>query len=734
MDELLQDFLTETSESLANIDNDLVTFEQTPDDPNLIKSIFRMVHTIKGTCGFIGLSRLGHVAHAGENVLGAFRDGVLKPDSDNIGAVLEAIDCIKAIVAGIEKQGSEPAGDDTALIERLNSMLEGNTEIPDAPVAVHAVVEPSPVEESPVVVEQPVAAAPVIQQTVAAQADAPAAAANAASNSGQTVRVSISLLETLMTAVSELVLTRNQLVQGIRDLEIGSVKVPLQRLSQIVSELQEGVMKTRMQQIGNAWQKLPRLIRDLSHECGKKIDLQLIGQETEVDRQVLEIIKDPLTHMVRNSADHGLETPGERLAAGKPETGRITISACHQGGYIVIEVGDDGRGLNSDRIRTKIVEKGLASEAAAAQLTDPQLHRYIFDAGFSTAAKVTAVSGRGVGMDVVRTNIEKIGGSIDLTSRDGVGTTFTIRIPLTLAIASALIIETAGERFAVPQVSVLELVMISANSEHKIEKINNAPILRLRDRLLPLMYLGKTLELTDADPAETSYVLILQAGHQKFGVVVDRVLDTEEIVVKPVAPILKDLSIYSGNTILGDGSVVMILDPNGLAAGIEAAPETAESETQSRTSDGSTALTRVLLFEAAPQGPVCAIPLSKVDRIENLKMETTETAGDRAVVQYRGSLMPLVQITNDWMMPKEGTNPTLVFGSAGGPFGVVVHRILDIVESDLKVNVDTRHPSYLGTAILAEKATEIVDIDYLARNAWPDATTSPSPMLFKAAA
>ncbi len=732
MDELLQDFLTETSESLANIDNDLVTFEQTPDDPNLIKSIFRMVHTIKGTCGFIGLQRLGHVAHAGENVLGAFRDGVLKPDSDNIGAVLEAIDCIKAIVAGIEQQGSEPAGDDTALISRLNSILEGNTEIPDAPVAVNAVVEEAPVEESPVV-EQPVAA-PIVQQTTAAQADAPAANANAANNSGQTVRVSISLLETLMTAVSELVLTRNQLVQGIRDLEIGSVKVPLQRLSQIVSELQEGVMKTRMQQIGNAWQKLPRLIRDLSHECGKKIDLQLIGQDTEVDRQVLEIIKDPLTHMVRNSADHGLETPSERLAAGKPETGRITISACHQGGYIVIEVGDDGRGLNSDRIRKKIVEKGLASEAAAAQLTDSQLHRYIFDAGFSTAAKVTAVSGRGVGMDVVRTNIEKIGGSIDLTSRDGVGTMFTIRIPLTLAIASALIVETAGERFAVPQVAVLELVMVSANSEHKIEKINNAPILRLRDRLLPLMYLGKTLELTDADPGETSYVMILQAGSQKFGVVVDRVLDTEEIVVKPVAPILKDLTIYSGNTILGDGSVVMILDPNGLAAGIEAASDTTESKTQSGTSESSAELTRVLLFEAAPQGPVCAIPLSRVDRIENLRMETTETAGDRSVVQYRGSLMPLVQITNDWMMPKEGTNPTLVFGSAGGPFGVVVHRILDIVESDLKVNVNTRHPSYLGTAILAEKATEIVDIDYLAQGAWPEASSSPSPMLFKAAA
>jgi two-component system chemotaxis sensor kinase CheA len=751
MDELLQDFLTETTENLASIDNDLVSFEQRPDDPDLIRNIFRTVHTIKGTCGFIGLARLGQIAHAAENVLGLFRDGKLQAAADTIGTVLASIDRMKLIINGTAEQGAEPQGDDSDLIARLNAIFEDDAAPAAAqaasaaeakpakkakkakvakatePVAAEFVFEPVPAFAAEPAETAPVAAPAMVSaedaETVSKD-DSKATNVPAAAVAAQTVRVSIPLLESLMTAVSELVLTRNQLVQGIRDLEIGSVKVPLQRLSQIVSELQEGVMKTRMQPIGNAWQKLPRLIRDLSHELDKKVDLQLSGAETEVDRQVLEIIKDPLTHMIRNSADHGLETPAERVAAGKNEVGKIGVSACHESGHIVIVIEDDGRGLNTARIREKIVEKGLLSAAAAAQLSTQQVHRYIFDAGFSTAAQITAVSGRGVGMDVVRSNIEKIGGAIELLSTEGKGTKFVIRIPLTLAIADALIVETGGERFAIPQLAVLELVMVSPNSEHRLERINGADLLRLRDRLLPVLHLDAALDIASKSDGDRYYVLILQAGGQKFGLAVDRVLDTEEIVIKPVAPILKDLPIYAGNTILGDGRVVMILDTSGLAARISATvadKARSDDEKSIAVAQTGTTLERVLVFEAGANGPLCAVALAKVDRIENLHLDKVETGGDRAVVQYRGSLMPLETIDyTSGPLPDHGTRPALVFNTPRGPFGIIVERIVDVVEADITPRIGKQRGEFLGTAVIAGKATEIVDIDQFANRAWPE--------------
>jgi two-component system, chemotaxis family, sensor kinase CheA len=372
-----------------------------------------------------------------------------------------------------------------------------------------------------------------------------------------------------MTLVSELVLTRNQLLQLARTHENSAFTVPLQRLSHITSDLQEGVMKTRMQPIGIAWNKLPRLVRDLSHDMSKKIELTMLGAETELGRQVLELIKDPLTHMIRNSGDHGLETPAERRAAGKPEAGNIVLNAFHEGGYIILEISDDGRGLAVDRIRAKALSQGLATEAELAGMTDGQIQRFIFRAGFSTAEKVSAVSGRGVGMDVVRTNIEKIGGTIELKSITGQGTTFTVKIPLTLAIVSALIVEAGKERFAIPQLSVVELVRAQRGSattgregtgNSVIERINDTPVLRLRNRLLPLVSLTELLALGKDDREGTAaHVVVAQVGAHMMGIIVDRVFDTEEIVVKPVAPILRHVTMFSGNTILGDGSVIMIL-------------------------------------------------------------------------------------------------------------------------------------------------------------------------------
>lgn len=404
MDDLIADFLTETNESIADLDVALVKLERTPDDKDTLSLIFRLVHTIKGTCGFLGLPRLERVAHAGENVLGKVRDGVLTATPDTVTLVLAGLDRIKLIVAGLAATGSEPAGDDGELIDSLNAIAAA-----EAPKPAAAAAAPEPDEEpSPEVVAAPVPeempAPPPAPAPVQAAAEAPPGEPVA---TNQTIRVTVDVLEDLMTLVSELVLTRNQLLQLARTQENNNFTVPLQRLSHITSDLQEGVMKTRMQPIGNAWNKLPRLVRDLSREMDKKIELTMLGADTELDRQVLELIKDPLTHMVRNSGDHGLESPAERRAAGKPETGHITLNAYHEGGHIIIEITDDGRGLPLDRIRAKVLKNGLATEAELAGMSETQLQRFIFRAGFSTAAVVTAVSGRGVGMDVVKTNIEK---------------------------------------------------------------------------------------------------------------------------------------------------------------------------------------------------------------------------------------------------------------------------------------------------------------------------------------
>src|SRR5579864_3673889 len=537
MDDLLSEFLTETNESLSVLDIELVKLEQNPNDPELLSNIFRLVHTIKGTCGFLGLPRLEALAHASENVLGKIRDGELPVTPSAVTLILESLDSIKSILATLEATEAEPEGDDAGLIARLNG-LAGGAVVPAVKVAKEK--KPPKVEQA-APVPAPVAAppAPIVAELPKPEPKAheldpgedephaePTHPARAGEDAGkeskeskeslvaaQSIRVNVDLLENLMTMVSELVLTRNQLLQILRSQKDSEFGAPLQRLSHVTTELQEGVMKTRMQPIGNAWAKLPRIVRDLSHELRKKIDLQMHGAETELDRQVLEMIKDPLTHMVRNSADHGIEMPAERAAKGKPEAGTVTLNAFHEGGHIIIEIGDDGRGLDVERIKQKALSTGLATEAELGAMTDQQIQQFIFKPGFSTAAKVTSVSGRGVGMDVVRTNIEKIGGTVEMKSQRFKGSTFTIKIPLTLAIVSALIVECAGERFAIPQISVVELVRAAANSENTVEWLNNAPVLRLRDRLLPLVSLQELLKLgkRQEQPSET-FIVVAQVG------------------------------------------------------------------------------------------------------------------------------------------------------------------------------------------------------------------------------
>ncbi|PCI99275.1 MAG: hybrid sensor histidine kinase/response regulator [Alphaproteobacteria bacterium] len=799
MDDLIVEFITETNESLEELDIDLVNLEKNPNDEDLLGKIFRLVHTIKGTCGFLSLPRLEKVAHHAENVLGKFRDGVLDVTPDYVTLIFESIDQIKFIVNTIEETGAEPDGNDAGLIAKLDAAYEGKVllddgtmkdstgaETPSAPPSeeekpkataapkqernlapgdatmdeleaafantpgMEGIVNPSDTAEEEtdtVEASEEEETTPIETAEEPSKTDSSKTASKPKTN--KTLRVSVDVLEDLMTMVSELVLTRNQLLQILRAQGETEFSTPLQRLSHVVSELQEGVMKTRMQPVGNAWSKLPRIIRDLSLELDKKIELIMTGNETELDRQILEMIKDPLTHMVRNSGDHGIETPAERIAAGKSETGTIRLDAFHEGGHIIIRIADDGKGLAVDKIKAKILQNELATKEEIDNMSMQQIQQFIFAAGFSTAAAVTAVSGRGVGMDVVRTNIEKIGGSIELKSEEGKGSTFIIKIPLTLAIVSALVVEAGGERFAIPQLAVRELVMVSEHGDNRVEYIKGSPVFRLRDRLLPLVSLSSILGLgekhslqkgerdpppptisaddenidnTDTSSESTGfkhksknlYLVITEVAGYEFGIIVDRVFDTEEIVVKPVAQILKGLTLFSGNTILGDGSVIMILDPNGIAnvTGNANMSEDLDAMQQQKayksTADKKTSL---LIFNVGDKTPK-AVPLALVARLENIKAEDIEYSSGQMTVQYRGALMPLIPFNPSVSIEEEDDKPVLVFADKEQSLGIIVDEIVDIIEEHVDIQLSAQQGGLLGSAIINGVATDIVDITY----------------------
>ena len=783
MDDLLREFLTETSESLDTVDNQLVRFEQEPNNAKILDNIFRLVHTIKGTCGFLGLPRLEALAHAAETLMGKFRDG-MPVTGEAVTLILTTIDRIKDLLAQLEANESEPEGEDRDLISELEAMVERGMAAmaageaapplvpaaPAAPPAAPAVTQGSLIDqtlerplrpgevsldelerafretaiETPPAHEkapEPKAAAPApkaepakVEAKAEPKAEAPKKAARAKANAdgevhendkvaNQSIRVNVDTLEHLMTMVSELVLTRNQLLEIARRNEDTEFKVPLQRLSNVTAELQEGVMKTRMQPIGNAWQKLPRIVRDLATELGKQIELEMHGADTELDRQVLDLIKDPLTHMVRNSADHGLETMAERAASGKAEQGTIRLSAYHEGGHIIICIADNGRGLNTERIKAKAVANGLVTEAELEKMTEAQIHKFIFEPGFSTAAAVTSVSGRGVGMDVVRTNIDQIGGTIDIKSVAGEGTSVTIKIPLTLAIVSALIVEAGGDRFAIPQLSVVELVRARANSEHRIERIKDTAVLRLRNKLLPLMHLKKLLKIDDGsstDP-ENGFIVVTQVGNQTFGIVVDCVFHTEEIVVKPMSTKLRHIDMFSGNTILGDGAVIMIIDPNGIAKALGAAGSASQAvadEHAAHHAVGGEQLTSLLVFRAGTAQPK-AVPLALVTRLEEIAADKIEISNGRYMVQYRDQLMPLVQMEGV-SVQTTGSQPILVFADETRAMGLVVDEIIDIVEERLHIQVSGAKDGILGSAVIKGQATEVIDVGHFLPMAFAD--------------
>ncbi|MDI6911814.1 chemotaxis protein CheA [Nocardioides sp.] len=719
IDEIVQEFLVESHENLDQLDRDLVALEREPGSRDLLGSIFRTIHTIKGTSGFLAFGSLESVTHVGENLLARLRDGKMSMTPQTTDVLLAMVDKVRELLAVIEDCGTEGDIDVTAVVERITAVLDG-TAAQAAPTPIAELLpDPEPEDEPQAAVEpepEPEHEHEPTPVAAPAKATEPAEEVSTRRNvADSSIRVDVELLDALMRLVGELVLTRNQIVRQAGDQDDLDLTRSAQRLNLIATELQEGVMKTRMQPIDHLWSKLPRVVRDLGAACGKTVSLAMVGRETELDRSLLESVKDPLTHLVRNAVDHGLETPEGRVAAGKPAEGVLTLRAYHEGGQVVVEVCDDGAGIDADRIAEKALASGLRTTAQLAQMSPADILQLIFLPGFSTAQAVTNVSGRGVGMDVVKTNIEAIGGTIEVESVVGRGTTCRLRIPLTLAIVPALTVECAGDRYAIPQVSLLELVALDADrAATAVEDVNGASVYRLRGALLPLVRLTDVLGVESDRSDGHVLIAVLQAEGKRFGLVIDRVLSTEEIVVKPLTSRLKSLGTYSGATILGDGRVALILDVQALARraltaeALERGAVGTAAEEQKATSEHLR-----MLVAGIGGGRRVAIPLSSVTRLENIAASTVEVVGSREVVQYRGAILPLLRLDRHLgaISERAGDDLVVVVYSAGSrSVAIVVDEIIDIVDEETDVHSDIDDHGLVGSTLIRDRIVEVLDV------------------------
>jgi len=822
--DVIREFLIESNENLSLLDQQLVQLEANPADAQLLASIFRTLHTIKGTGGMLSFSAVEGLAHLAENLLSQLRTGERVLSRDLVSLILKTGDAIKSELDSIASTGKEKGTSHEPLQAELKLAIEDKNFGRGGAEANSA--KSSPGDD--------------------------AGQAQKSPTDDSTIRVDVGLLDRLMTLVGELVLARNRILQFSAAREDSGLNNSAQRLDLITTELQEGVMKTRMQPIGVVWNKLPRLVRDLAASSGKSIVIQMDGAETELDKTIIEAIKDPLTHLVRNCCDHGIEAPATRKTAGKPEQGTIRLRAYHEGGQVNIEISDDGAGISTKRLKHKAVQKGLLRSEQTDRMSERELLDLIFMPGFSTAEKVTNISGRGVGMDVVKTNIEKIGGLVDVTTHVGQGTTFKVRIPLTLAIIPALIVTTAGDRYAIPQVNLLELVRLEGEQARKgIELVNGAPVYRLRGRLLPLVYLKRELKATAqvttkvaktfegldftqarekhqqwiprlrqvmdgkliltreqagsakdcalgrwlyssgmthyGDLAETraleethrrfhecihgiiahkaagcqgngqraldelsalskdvldlfsaveskvremqnANIVVLQADDRQFGLVVDEINDSEEIVVKPLGKQLKGISCYAGACIMGDGRVALILDVMGLAQQanvIDEARARGLGEKPSEVAGASNGASSFLLF-AGPDDSRMAVPLATVARLEEVPVAQAETAGAQWVTQYRGQILPLINLEvalterrrKKRLKPTQAANAPLqvvVCNHEGRLVGLLVERILDIVADTAELKYPPTRTGVLLSAVIQGKVTELLDIPALLR-------------------
>ncbi len=714
--EVIREFLVESHENLSRLDQELVELEKRPKDAALLASIFRTFHTIKGTCGFLAFSTLERVTHQAESLLSQLRDGQRELNPSFVTLILDTVDATRKVLASIEASGEEGP-------ERFEDLTESLRAAAEATAAIESEAAPgqlpAPVAEHPDdngSAEHPEGAKPE-EETSKSSAVADA-----------NIRVGVELLDKLMDLVGELVLTRNQILQFNTEREDAALNATSQRLNLITTELQEGVMKTRMQPIGMVWNKLPRVVRDMAVALGKQIRLDMDGAGTELDRTIIEAIKDPLVHLVRNSCDHGIEPAEARVRAGKPPQGRLSLRAYHEGGQVNIEIGDDGAGVDVARVKQKAIEKGLLGPEQAAKLSDREALNLIFQPGFSTAQNVTNVSGRGVGMDVVKSNIEKIGGIVDISSRPGEGSTVKLKIPLTLAIIPGLVITSGGERFVIPQVSLLELIRLEGDSTEKhIEHVHGTPVYRRRGSLLPIAYLNQVLGLKSAERAEAVSMVVLQAEDRQFGLVVDGINDTQEIVVKPLGKQLKGLTVYAGATIMGDGRVALILDVLGIGqcSGVLAeSREPSRAATEQKTQAGIEQQ-RLLLFRAGSFERL-AVPLSLVARLEEFPLSAIEHAGGCQVVQYRQRILPLVPL-RDVLEPGAGEScqtadpaQVIVFNDGERSVGLVVDQILDVAEEAVTVRQKTGRMGLLGSAVVGKRVANFLDLNHVIRTAAED--------------
>jgi two-component system chemotaxis sensor kinase CheA len=754
MDELTREFLIESQEGLDRMERCLTELEERPEDAGIIGDIFRSVHTIKGTTGFLGFKRLEKLAHSGENLLGMLREGKLTADEPITTGLLQLMDGLRSILKAIEVEGTEGDGEDTVLIERLEELqapaksqvkharvraaaqqaggAAGGLHEPHQAIAAHAQEQkvasapavpassPQPAEAQVPVPAQELAAPPVkmAPEKTSGESDVEAGkprTQTAGTAAESTLRVDVTLLNRMMNLVGELVLTRNQVLQATANMP--NLTLLSRRLDMVTADLRESVMKARMQPVSNIFSKMPRIVRDLSGSLGRKVRLQMEGQETELDKSLLEAIKDPLTHAVRNSLDHGIEPPDVRTAAGKDPEGTLRLRALQEGSHVVIEVSDDGAGIGVERVRQKAVERGLITAERAALLVERELLQLIFLPGFSTAAAITNVSGRGVGMDVVKTNVEKIGGKVEIESRPGKGTTLRMRIPLTLAIIPALIVRSVEQSFALPQGALSELVHVPADQAASlIEWMEGAPLYRLRGKLLPLVYLDKLLMPEGTHKSSTerdNFIAVLNADGRQYGLVVDGLADPEEIVVKPLSAVLKSIGLYSGATVLGNADLALILDPGAIAlrAGVtmssdENTGRAAEAEMEAE----ATKAPEYLLVEVADRQ--AAVPLADVLRIEQLKVSRIEYIGYRAVLNFEGQLLPVED--SGGVLAAVAGNPeaqiiVVVCREGSRQVGIAVSHVLDVAAGGELFEAGTSARAG-GVTLLKNRVTGVVDL------------------------
>ena len=683
IDESVREFLIEGHENLAQIEQLMLMMESgsTPESRSeAVQSAFRLLHSIKGAAGFLGLRQLEALSHGAESLLARIRSGELVPDGTHFAWLLQAIDGLKALLGAIENTGSDESSQaEVASILRDLEPRQGGVPAKARPAPASPAIQSSPEIAALHLAEPP-------PSGVDKQAEAEVHGAGASILADATVRIGVETIDRLMALASELVLARNRIVRAAESIEDAGYQAATRQLNLVTSELQEVVMRTRMQPISTVWGKLPRMVRDLSRQLGKHCRIDLEGGDTELDKTLLESIKSPLTHLARNAVDHGIEPPANRLAMGKPAEGRILLRASHEAGQVTVEMTDDGRGIDAAKVRSKAVAQRMATADDISRLSDSQVMQFVFMPGFSTADRVTEVSGRGVGMDVVKSSIESLGGSIDLTSVMGHGTTVRLRLPLTLAIIKAVIVRAGAAHVALPQAGIVELMRLDTEkSVRALTRVGGGIYLRFRSEMLPLIDMAAILGCpVEAAADEAFSVVVVHAEKRQFALKVDKILDSQEIVVKPLPALLKGIPSYSGTTLLGDGSIALIVDPVGVArlAGLhgrrgESAPSEAKPVDATET--------RALLLVESTRARLQAIPLDAVDRLEEFSREKLEQVGDRTVIQYRGGILPIFDMGDTAPRPLDmsADGPSriavVVHRVAGGLVGLAVSRIIDTV-------------------------------------------------------